>query len=32
MKVILLNGSPKSKGCTYTALKIIENELFLTYF
>ena len=27
MKVILLNGSPKSKGCTYTALKIIENEL-----
>ena len=27
MKVILLNGSPKLKGCTYTALKIIENEL-----
>ena len=27
MKVILLNGSPKSKGCTYTALKVIENEL-----
>lgn len=27
MKVVLLNGSPKEKGCTYTALKIIEEEL-----
>ena len=27
MKVILLNGSPKAKGCTYTGLKIIEEEL-----
>lgn len=27
MKVILLNGSPRSNGCTYTALKIIEQEL-----
>lgn len=27
MKVVLLNGSPRAKGCTYTALKIIEDEL-----
>ena len=27
MKVILFNGSPKKKGCTYTALSIIESEL-----
>lgn len=27
MKVILVNGSPKEKGCTYTALKEVEKEL-----
>ena len=27
MKVLLINGSPKAKGCTYTALSIIEKEL-----
>ena len=27
MKVLLLNGSPREKGCTYTALKIIADEL-----
>ena len=27
MKVILLNGSPRGEKCTYTALKIIEEEL-----
>lgn len=27
MKVLLINGSPNTKGCTYTALKEIENEL-----
>ena len=27
MKVILVNGSPHEKGCTYTALKEIENTL-----
>ncbi len=27
MKVILVNGSPNSKGCTYTALKEVENSL-----
>jgi multimeric flavodoxin WrbA len=27
MKVILFNGSPKEKGCTYTALCEIEKEL-----
>ncbi len=27
MKVILVNGSPKEKGCTYTALKEIEMQL-----
>ena len=26
MKVILVNGSPHEKGCTYTALKEIENN------
>lgn len=30
MKVLLINGSPKAKGCTYTALcevaKALENE------
>lgn len=26
MKVILINGSPKEKGCTYTALREIENN------
>lgn len=27
MKVLLINGSPKSKGCTYTALREVEKEL-----
>ena len=27
MKVLLLNGSPNAKGCTYTGLHIIEEEL-----
>ncbi|MPM70255.1 2-amino-4-deoxychorismate dehydrogenase [bioreactor metagenome] len=27
MKVLLINGSPKSKGCTYTALYEIAKEL-----
>lgn len=27
MKVILVNGSPKPHGCTYTALKEVEKEL-----
>ena len=27
MKVILVNGSPKENGCTYTALKEVEKQL-----
>ena len=27
MKVILVNGSPHEKGCTYTALKEVEKSL-----
>ena len=27
MKVLLINGSPKEKGCTYTALKEVEKQL-----
>lgn len=27
MKVLLINGSPKVKGCTYTALSEVANEL-----
>ena len=27
MKVILVNGSPKPKGCTYTALKEVQKQL-----
>ncbi|AWK50802.1 flavodoxin family protein [Clostridium beijerinckii] len=27
MKVLLINGSPKAKGCTYTALCEVANEL-----
>ena len=27
MKVILVNGSPKQNGCTYTALKEVEESL-----
>lgn len=27
MKVLLINGSPKANGCTYTALSEIANEL-----
>lgn len=27
MKVLLINGSPKKEGCTYTALKIVAEEL-----
>ena len=27
MKVLLINGSPHEKGCTYTALSLIAGEL-----
>ena len=27
MKVLLINGSPKARGCTYTALKEVSDEL-----
>jgi multimeric flavodoxin WrbA len=27
MKVLMINGSPHPKGCTYTALKEIDDEL-----
>ena len=27
MKVLLINGSPHEKGCTYTALSLIAREL-----
>lgn len=27
MKVLLINGSPKAAGCTYTALKAVADEL-----
>ena len=27
MKVLLINGSPKERGCTYTALKVIADTL-----
>lgn len=27
MKVLLINGSPKEKSCTYTALKEVEKQL-----
>ncbi|MDO5401829.1 MAG: flavodoxin family protein [Eubacteriales bacterium] len=27
MKVLLINGSPKAEGCTYTALKTVADEL-----
>ena len=27
MKVILVNGSPHEKGCTYTALKEVASAL-----
>lgn len=27
MKVLLINASPKSDGCTYTALSVVKNEL-----
>jgi multimeric flavodoxin WrbA len=27
MKVVLINGSPNKKGCTYTALSIVAAEL-----
>ena len=26
MKVVLVNGSPNEKGCTYTALKEMADE------
>lgn len=26
MKVLLINGSPHEKGCTYTALSLIAGE------
>ena len=27
MKVVLVNGSPNEKGCTYTALHEVEKQL-----
>ena len=27
MKVLLINGSPHEKGCTYTALSLVAEEL-----
>ncbi len=27
MKVLLVNGSPHKKGCTYTALNIVKESL-----
>ncbi|MBQ7521000.1 MAG: flavodoxin family protein, partial [Clostridia bacterium] len=27
MKVLLINGSPKAKGCIHTALEIAAKEL-----
>ncbi|MCI6039091.1 MAG: NAD(P)H-dependent oxidoreductase, partial [Clostridiales bacterium] len=27
MKVVLINGSPNEKGCTYTALTEVADEL-----
>lgn len=27
MNVVLLNGSPNAKGCTYTALKEVKDTL-----
>lgn len=27
MKAILINGSPHAKGCTYTALRTVADEL-----
>ena len=27
MNVLLINGSPHEKGCTYTALSLIAGEL-----
>ena len=27
MKVLLINGSPREKGCTYTALAEVEKTL-----
>ena len=27
MKVLLINGSPNSKGCTYTALTAVSDAL-----
>ena len=27
MNVLLINGSPHEKGCTYTALSLIAKEL-----
>lgn len=27
MKVLLINGSPKKEGCTYTALRVVAEEL-----
>lgn len=30
MKVILINGSPNAKGCTYTALEEVSKTLKLS--
>ena len=27
MKVLLINGSPRARGCTYTALCVVEDSL-----
>lgn len=27
MKVLLINGSPKKEGCTYTALSVVAKAL-----
>lgn len=27
MKVLLLNGSPRKNGCTYTALNVVADAL-----
>lgn len=27
MKVVLINGSPNGKGCTFTGLSIIKEQL-----
>ena len=31
MKVLLINGSPHEKGCTYTALSLIAKAVSYTH-